>query len=404
MSIFSSIVSGIFSNRANDKAARAQINAAERGESAFREAVPQAIDATRRANETATAAQVDAFGNVINLFEDQRARTGAALNPFVQGELQQLGLRNQILGFDTPVQSAFTPANTNAPTTRGTGRDLTLPGSGGDQYQAYFDQNPDLAGAYGRIDQDNPNGFWQARGADFNGDGNISESEFGRAHYENSGRDAGRQLPNAFTAPAPQVAAAPQPTPRERFENGFFGDAFRADYERDLDNIDSALANQGLLFSGARMDAASNAFQDNYSRHQDRFLGFSMAAPNSAATNASVAYDQGITGNVANAFTGIGGAQAQGALNIGNAEAQGAYNLANAIAGFAGAEGDARANRAIGFGNIVNGGIQNITDTATAALGGFGGFTGGFGGAGLSVPTAAPAKNNAKKYAYKGGF
>lgn len=403
MSIFSSIVSGIFSNRANDKAARAQINAAERGEAAFREAVPEAIDATRRANEAATAAQVDAFGNVINLFEGQRARTGAALNPFVQGELQQLGLRNQILGFDTPQHSAFTPANANAPTTRGTGRDLTLPSQGGN-FEQYVEQNPDLRSAYEK-EVLGPSGgsFYLNRGADTNGDGQVSLSEFGQDHYSHAGQREGRQLPGQGAPQAP-TAPLPQPTPRERFENGFFGDAFRADYERDLDNIDTALANQGLLFSGARMDAASNAFQDNYSRHQDRFLGLSMAAPNSGATNASVAYDQGITGNVANAFTGIGGAQAQGALNIGNAEAQGAYNLANAISGFAGAEGDARANRAIGFGNIVNGGIQNITDTATAALGGFGGFTGGFGGAGFSAPTAAPAKNNAKKYAYKGGF
>jgi len=83
----------------------------------------------------------------------------------------------------------------------------------------------------------------------------------------------------------------------QRFEASPFNAVFRNDFARDKDAIDQGLSNQGLAFSGARLEAIENAraknFSQAFSQFQGNLQGLSNQGFNAAGSQAGLIAQQG---------------------------------------------------------------------------------------------------------------
>ena len=104
----------------------------------------------------------------------------------------------------------------------------------------------------------------------------------------------------------------------DRFNNSLFNSIFTTNFNRDRDRVDNNLAGQGLLFSGARMNAVENSRANNFQNALSSYLNFGMGAPTQGAVQMGVNNNNQFAANT-NALT------QQGANNA----SQSAYARAN---------------------------------------------------------------------------
>jgi hypothetical protein len=323
-----------------------------------------AKSAANTASQTAdqqTALHRDIFNQQVQLNE-----------PFRQADIQRQNMLLEMFG-GTPVgqpqAAGAQPGNAFAQGSQGQ-----------PDYAAYVNNSGGLSNAFNTLSAANENHIMQ-QGYDWNGNGRVDGGEYGGFHYDRHGQGEGRLMPmvgastppnnyvgsaaltngNALSKqpvqdvittatptaanpanPAANDAAGLAPTVdpsvagADRFNNSLFNAAFTNDFNRDRDRIDNALANSGLQFSGARMNAIENSRADNFGNALSNYTNLMAGFPTSSqATNAMT--------NAAGAY----GANASNAMgNAANASMQSAY-----------ARGDANANAFNGVGNALGFGL-----------------------------------------------
>ena len=117
----------------------------------------------------------------------------------------------------------------------------------------------------------------------------------------------------------PQQQSGVQPTignlsTMDRFNQSPFGQIFTTNFGRDKDRIDAQLADSGLAFSGARLNAIEDSRARNFQNAFSQYFSGLFGHPSMAATGAI---------NTAASNYGAGAAAARG--NVGAAQAEGAY-------------------------------------------------------------------------------
>ncbi len=235
-----------------------------------------------------------------------------------------------------------------------------VPGERVFDYEAYVRSQPDIFSEFSRI----ANGGFGPNlpaGYDDDGDGELSITEYGRFHFDEFGRDEGRQLPltggggflnadgsitdadgNAVEGGSAASSFGQAYNPEEAFRNSLFFRAGDIAFEEDQDRLDANAAARGSFFSGANALARETARERNYGnalRGYNAALGSLFGAGTNAA-NASqdalgdlgvaqqnAAFQQGqaaagFWGGVGNTIGGLGGLGAgYGFSQIGGAPA-----------------------------------------------------------------------------------
>lgn len=328
-------------------------------------------DAAKDANQVA----LNLGNQQLALFERMYNETVGRSEPFRQSELRRQGVLDYIVGIGPRPGSE--PASSSAPQT--------------DPRQAvasnYFARNPDVAAAYGGL-SGRDRSYIAGQGFDRDGNGQIDEREYADFHYSTHGRGEGREgyaMPNAFALPPDQLAqitgGKPIQTPiqdttisggagpggmqvltpdnmqarsagaipgaaapgagtptidpgvrgAEYFNNSLFDAAYNDNLRYDMDRIDSGLANSGLVFSNARMNAKADAQARNFNNSLNAFLGTLGAPVQSQNTQAINSAGNAFASGSANAFGGMANAGMTSAFARGDASAGMFDNLAGAI-------------------------------------------------------------------------
>lgn len=335
-------------------------------------------DAAKRAAEAQERAAQQQLALQREIYQDQRQLQQPYYQLGLQGMYGPTGLSN-LLGITTPAGYSGVqyqePRATNGPTNA---FDAYASGSYGMQspaqqnsnkWQGYLDANPDLMDHYSNNNIANSPHLLGGggKGADLDGDGTISPTEFGQYHYNTHGRSEGRQLvstpaptaptpaqPTAVAPPAPtqpikqdplapEAPAAPQEGPMTQTLRQTPGYMFLQDETRRM--REGSAAARGELLSGGAIAEADR-----------QVMGL-----------ADQTYQQSVNNNFQLANLGMGAAAQIG--NAGNYFANGAGNAFGAI-------GNAQAGGAIGRANAFNAGLQGVTDAFSFGLGN-GGFFGG---------------------------
>lgn len=300
--------------------------------------------------------------------------------------LASLGVRSQPTTTNRQVGTAPPTVNTGGGAYRPTaGGDMRPQPASGDQYATYVQQNPDILRAYEQQVRGPSGGqFYINRGADLDGDGTVSLSEFGQDHYRFAGEREGRALPGQTptAAPAPANSKTPAtsvPTvvqsgpaatrsttepsqmagfdPVSAFENSAYYRGAELAQGFDEEAIGNSTASRGNFFSGAGELARARAGQENYQAGFDRY----MAQLNRTAdTGAAERYQQ------QNILSGLAGAQGNALSNLGNVNSA---VLGNYAANQAGA--------ANGYAGVLGGALSSLGAQQNAALGNQGAAIGG---------------------------
>lgn len=321
--------------------------------SAQRSAAKSAANTAANTADQQTALYRDIFNRQVELNE-----------PFRQADIQRQNMLLELFGGDPVGQPQAAAGNpTNA---------LSQYAQSQPDYAAYVNDNAGLTNALRTLSAPNQRHIAN-QGFDRNGNGQIEPAEFGEFHYVNHGQMEQRSLPmiSASTPGDNYVGTAaiaggnaldkkpvqdvittangatndtgglaptvdPSVAGADRFNNSLFNAAFTNDFNRDRDRIDNALANSGLQFSGARMNAVENSRAQNFGNALSNYTNLLAGFPTtSQATNAMT--------NAAGAY-GANAANAMG--NAANAAMQSAY-----------ARGDANANAFNGVGNALGFGL-----------------------------------------------
>ncbi|MEL6258424.1 MAG: hypothetical protein AAFQ67_05155 [Pseudomonadota bacterium] len=299
------------------------------------------------------------------------------------------GYRPSYNAFAQPIAIAGPEAGTNTGVAPGLGQAATAygatPGTNAPAatpaWEAYLDDNPDVASAYDTAASSPHFRKGAGREWDTDGDGQLSRQEWAQAHYDTYGENEGRNWadvpaalppppppppvqappppPNAFAQPVaqPQPAAqpvqSPPPPPPPSGDIGSQtaalrqtpGHQFMMDESRR--QLENSFASRGKLLSGGALTALS-----------DRAQGL-----------ADTTYQQSVNNQFNLANLGLGAA-----VNTGNAGS----NYANAASGLFGGIGNAQAGGYIGGSNAFNAGLQGATDSIFRGLGSIGGGQGWF--------------------------
>jgi hypothetical protein len=322
-----------------------------------------------RALDNANQTARDTTDAQVNLYRDIYNQNRQDLEPFRQFELQRTNALGEIFGLD-PVGMPSGTQQTNAFLQ---GQQFTDQRQGPD-YLQYVSDNPDLGREYGRIRNE---GFGSSLPGSYdnNGDGRLQADEYGRFHYERFGRGEGRELPglngNAFLQvpnnpgtpnvggpnPGGQVnpggppsVGGPDPgeqgslgssvTPvinsnvagADRFNNSLFAAAFNENFNRDRTAIDDNLGAQGLVYSGARLNAVEDSRARNFQNSLSQYINTLMGAPSSGpAINAGINSANQFASQAGNAFGNQGNFLANSALQRGNNNANMFNNIGSAF-------------------------------------------------------------------------
>jgi hypothetical protein len=326
-----------------------------------RQAAKGAANTAAQTADQQTALHRDIFNQQVQLNE-----------PFRQADIQRQNMLLELFGGD-PVGQAQAGQSAQAGTAQ-------LP-----NYAGYINNSPGLSNAFATLSPQNQN-YVRSQGFDRNGDGQIDSGEYGEFHFTRHGQQEGRQMPlmpanagasgvnalgpNAATNNAAYVGALPgvdnklpvqdqittaqasqtsatdagQPglglgptvdpsvAGADRFNQSLFNAAFTNEFNRDRDRIDNALANQGLQFSGARMNAVENARAANFgnalSNYTNLLAGFPTTSP---ATNAMTSAAGAYGANASNAMGNAANAAMQSAYQRGNATSNAIGGVGNAI-------------------------------------------------------------------------
>lgn len=330
----------------------------------------QQAGAARDAANIAQGTSADQTALYRDIYNQQRAD----YEPFRQSELRRAGLVDTILGVPAPQGQTAQPqyANQNTPRQQ----------VGRAQMAAYVDQYPGLQSEFQRVVQAGGFGASLPRSYDQNGNGRLEKEEYGQFHYDRFGQGEGRMIPQITGNPVggainnvmtqggrgsnqvnlPAIAAANGFTPSkthtqphvpqaaqsgqvpaqggplinpnangaENVNNSIFAAAAQAGLNRDIDRIDSALANDGLLLSGTRQTAAANAAADRAGQAVSQFMQAAGSPVQMPATNAMANAAGNYGANSGNALGNAGNAAMQSAYAQGNAYANGANAFGNA--------------------------------------------------------------------------
>lgn len=137
---------------------------------------------------------------------------------------------------------------------------------------------------------------------------------------------AENQTPGLAPTLDPSVAGA------DRFNNSAFNAVFTNNFNRDRDNIDQNLANQGLAYSGARLNAIENSRANNFQNAFGNYINTLMGAPSAGAATQGMANAGANFANSAGSSIGNRGVgMMNSALNAGNASAQGIQGVGSAF-------------------------------------------------------------------------
>ena len=326
-----------------------------------RQAAKGAAATAARTADQQTALHRDIFNQQVQLNE-----------PFRQADIQRQNMLLELFGGDPVGQSQAGQA--------GQAGAAQVP-----NYAGYVNNNSGLSSAFANLSPQNRN-YIRSQGFDRNGDGQIDSGEYGEFHFTRHGQQEGRQMPlmptnagasgvnalapNAATnnaayvgsipgadnklpvqdqittaqatqagapdAAQPGLALGPTVDPSvagaERFNQSLFNAAFTNEFNRDRDRIDNALANQGLQFSGARMNAVENARAANFgnalSNYTNLLAGFPTTSP---ATNAMTSAAGAYGANAANAMGNAANAAMQSAYQRGDATSNAIGGVGNAL-------------------------------------------------------------------------
>jgi hypothetical protein len=326
-----------------------------------RQAAKGAANTAAQTADQQTALHRDIFNQQVQLNE-----------PFRQADIQRQNMLLELFGGD-PVGQAQAGQSAQAGTAQRP------------NYAGYINNSPGLSNAFATLSPQNQN-YVRSQGFDRNGDGQIDSGEYGEFHFTRHGQQEGRQMPlmpanagiasvnalgpNAATNNAAYVGALPgvdnklpvqdqittaqasqagatdagQPglglgptvdpsvAGADRFNQSMFNAAFTNEFNRDRDRIDNALANQGLQFSGARMNAVENARAANFgnalSNYTNLLAGFPTTSP---ATNAMTSAAGAYGANASNAMGNAANAAMQSAYQRGNATSNAIGGVGNAI-------------------------------------------------------------------------
>lgn len=280
-----------------------------------------AISDAQRAQDRATA-------QGLQFQRETRDMQMQAFEPFRQYGIQQANAMGEILGFN-PVTDSTNFAASGA-----------VPGAGS-VFRDYVAENPDLQREYSDL-QNRPGGrsfgpnLPQTYDAD--GDGRVSQAEYGQFHYDRFGQAEGRALPGA-QAQTPANDAAPvsmadqQQAARDRFEGSLFNQALQGQLGRAATGVDNVLsANGSGVYSGAREQAQANTAADLGMNALNAYTNFMMGSPNTAGA-------QGVS-NAAGAFganaSNLALQQGQNAANSAYANANNTANLTGNLTNLAG--------------------------------------------------------------------
>ncbi|MBL4940381.1 MAG: hypothetical protein JKY81_01810 [Colwellia sp.] len=331
-------------------------------------------NAQKSAARHQVAAAQQTSNQQIGLARETRDQQRADFEPFRQAELQRTNALSELFGFNAggpQVSGGVAGQQALLGSTALSGGGASSAISAG---QNYINTNPDVGRAFNSINSRDRQ-FVLDQGFDRDGDGQLSAAEFGDFHFNQHGRAEGRSGFEAGTtqvqqAAAPVAAPPPRGTPiaevlpagtvgaldpsvnpqigealgptvdpsvrgAERFNESLFNAAFRADFGRDKDIIDQNLANQGVVFSGARLNAVEDSRQRNFSNALSNFTNTLSGFPTAGAgAQAGFAANSQFANSASNALGNFGAAQQQSAFNTGQANA-------NTFAGLGSAAGTA---------------------------------------------------------------
>jgi len=325
-----------------------------------------------KAAKTAAQAQSDAAQKQVDLSREIYYDQKNLQSPYYQAGLQGLygsnGLMN-LMGMGQPTQSQQTgPNNVFSQYSSGTyGSTPTGQAAAtGPDFATYVNSSTGLKGAYqGLRPQDIK--YIANQGYDANGDGQISDAEYGKFHYTTMGKSEGRELPqyqpqNVFaqgtgqqgtgqqgTAQPANVTDQSQTTPTS--DVGPMTETLRQTpgyqflQDEATRSVENSFASRGKWMSGAAMTAL-----------QDRAMGLADNTYQSAVANNM---------NLANIGRGAATQIQSAGTNFGNAAGNAFYN-----------QGQAAANRAYGQANAFNQGLQGVADSAMGGLGMYGAMRG----------------------------
>ena len=344
-------------------------------------AAGSAIGASKasKAAKQAAAAQSDAAQKQVDLsreiYYDQRGLQQPYYQAGLQGMYGNSGLMN-LLGFTTPGQGAGqAPANQNAfdPSQYASGNYGTStigqpPAAGSMDYAGYVNNYPDLMAAYSSLSP-SATAHLLRTGADLNGDGTISQAEFGQAHYSADGQREGRSV-NAFAASTP--AQATQST-------GQVGTAQPVDTGTPAATTPAPDPAEGPMTQTLRqtpgynflVDEAKRNLENSFAARGKLLSGSAMRALNAQTIGlADQTYQQSVNNAFNLANIGMGSA-----AQIQNAGSNYAANAGNAFQNM----GNAAANGAYGQANAWNAGAQGVYGAAMGGLGMYGAYKNGWG-------------------------
>ena len=325
-----------------------------------RQAAQSAANTAQQTADQQTALYRDIFNQQVQLNE-----------PFRQADIQRQNMLLELFGGD--------PVGQPQSAQPGAGQVGAAPAP---NYAGYVNNSPGLSNAFATLSPQNQS-YIRSQGFDRDGDGQISAPEYGEFHFARHGMQEGRQMPmlqasegvgtvafNAATNNAAYVGAIPgadnklpvqdqittaqatqtgatdaaQPglglgptvdpsiAGADRFNQSLFNAAFTNEFNRDRDRIDNALANQGLQFSGARMNAVENARAANFgnalSNYTNLLAGFPTTSP---ATNAMTSAAGAYGANAANAMGNAANAAMQSAYQRGDATSNAIGGVGNAL-------------------------------------------------------------------------
>lgn len=162
----------------------------------------------------------------------------------------------------------------------------------GDPYNLYVSNNSDLSTAYGALDPVNTRHLISA-GADRDGDGQISQGEFGQYHWNAHGQGEGRTLPS--TTNPPQMTGTGTPTdPYSAFENSGFARAALDTTHADWDRITDQFGAAGSAISGQHIEALNKSNRANTERAFGNYYSALGGISGTGANFANASGEQGI--------------------------------------------------------------------------------------------------------------
>ncbi len=279
----------------------------------------------------AQRAQGQSTNQALQLQRETRDMQMAAFEPFRQYGIQQANAMGEILGFNPVSDSTNFAASGAVPGANRAG--------GFDPYADYYDRNPDIGSPLSAANRQHLTRL----GFDTNGDGELSPSEVGRAHYTMHGRAEGRTLnetdPNAPSGPptnpdgTPITQESQQQAARERFDGSLFNQALQGQLGRASTGVDNVLSASGAgVYSGAREQAQANTAADLGMSALNAYTNFMMGSPNTTGA-------QGIS-NAAGSYganaSNLAIQQGQNAANSAYASAANTANLTNNLTNLAG--------------------------------------------------------------------